>query len=107
MPTKQLGWDQKDPGMIVQAIIELQQGRSNAVGTVTLAVSPATSTVVPFKDCSVSSNVILSPRTAHASALYALGTVFILKANIINNQFTITHPASVNADNTFDYTCSG
>jgi hypothetical protein len=105
--TNQLRWDEKDPGKIVQAIIELQQGRCNNIGTVTLALSPATSTVVPFDACQINSNVILQPRTLHAAALYSLGTVFILNTNIINNQFTITHPSSVNADNTFDFTCSG
>lgn len=93
---------------IVQAITQLMQGRSNAVGEVTLTPG-VTSTVV---DKSVSpaatnvgkdSEVFLTPRTAHAAAV--IPTTFI--SAVDQGSFVITHAASANVDLTFGFEARG
>jgi len=56
---------------INQAIQQLASGRSNAFGTVTLAVSPATSTTVTDRNCGTDTVPILMPTTANAAAAQA------------------------------------
>lgn len=89
---------------IVQAIIELVTGRQNSVGDVTLTAGAA-STVVPFPNCSKDCRVFLFPQTANAAA--ALATTFILRANIVQKQFTITHANNGQTDKTFSFLCIG
>lgn len=102
----QLQKGEKDIQRIVDAIIQLGQGRQNSVGDVTLAVS-ATSTTKAFPNCSKDCRVFLFPQTAHAAALLAGGAVYILKTNILQGSFVITHPSSVNVDNNFSFLCIG
>ena len=88
------------------AIRQLIEGRSNAVGLITLAHNGvATSTVVTAVNCSTSSAVFLFPTTAHAAAVVA--TTYVASAGVINGQFTITHAATSNADMTFFWVCLG
>ena len=95
---------EKDPFRIVQAINELLQGRSNAVGTCTLAAG-ATTTVVSAENCGDQSQVFLFPKTANAAS--ALATTYILAANIRNGSFTITHANTGTTDRTFAYAAIG
>lgn len=90
---------------IIQAIQQLACGRSNAVGTVTLAVSPATSTTVSDRNCAPGAVPILVPTTANAAAAQA--TNYIPKATIGNASFVIQHAASAAADRTFIYALHG
>ena len=58
--------DEKDARKVATAINQRAQGRSNAVGSVTLAANAAT-TVVTAKNCGAGSVVLLSALTAHAA----------------------------------------
>lgn len=94
----QLRPEERDPQIIVNAIIQLAQGRMNAVGEVTFRPS-MTTTVVEFPNASKDSRVFLSPRTANAAA--AMDEWHILDADYAQGGFTITHTSSVQVDRTF------
>lgn len=87
---------------IVQAILQLLQGRGNFKGSVTLTAG-ATTKVVSFLNCSQDSGVFLSPRTANAAA--ALPTTYI--SSVGQGTFTITHANNAQTDRTFDFICKG
>lgn len=89
---------------IVQAVIELVMGRQNSVGDVTLAAG-ATTTVKAFPNCSKDCRVLLFPQTANAAA--ALATTYILRANIVQGAFTITHANAGTTDRTYSFLCIG
>lgn len=91
-----------NPIRIVSAIMQIAQGRSNAVGTVTLAAGAGT-TVVAFDNCSEESQVFLSPKTANASA--AVSNVYV--SSIGNGTFTLTHANNAQTDRTFGFACLG
>lgn len=93
---------ERDPFRIVQAVNELFQGRSNAIGECTLTAS-ATSTVVSAENCGDESQVFLSPKTANAAA--ALATTYI--SAVTNGSFTITHANNAQTDRTFGYVAIG
>ena len=95
---------ERDLQRIVDAIIQLVTGRSNSVGDVTLTASAA-STVVAFPNCSRDCRVFLFPQTANAAA--ALATTYILKANILQGSFTITHANNAQVDKSFSFICVG
>lgn len=84
------------------AIAQLQQGRSNAVGSVTLTAGAATTTVTA-PNCSVSSAVLLFPTTANAAAIVAATYV----STISNGSFVVTHTNNANADKTFLWAALG
>jgi hypothetical protein len=90
---------------INQAIQQLASGRSNAFGTVTLAVAPATSTTVTDRNCGTDTVPSLTPTTANAAA--ALATMFIPTTTIINGAFVIQHSSSAAVDRTFRYAIHG
>jgi hypothetical protein len=90
---------------IVMSIRDLFQGRSNATGTFTLAVSPATTTVVTSFNCSQGSKPMLTALTANAAAAQATGGVWV--SAVGNGSFTVTHPASAQTDRTFGYAALG
>ena len=81
---------------------QLSEGRSNAVGIVTLTANAA-STVVTAPSCSKSSAVFLFPTTANAAAIVAATYV----SAVANGSFTVTHTNSATADKTFFYGCFG
>lgn len=95
---------ERDPFRFAQALNELFQGRSNAVGTCTLTAN-VTTTVVSAENCGDQSQVFLFPKTANASA--AVATTYILSANIRNGSFTITHANNAQTDRTFSYAAIG
>lgn len=84
---------------IVRAIIELCKGHSNAIGTVTLAANAA-STTVPAPTCSETSVPLLTPMTAHASAEFGNGTIYVTPGR---ESFVITHANSSQTDRTFGF----
>lgn len=96
--------DEKSINRIVSAIRELIQGRSNAVGRVTLRANFAT-TVVTAVNCGKDSEIMLSPRTASAATEIGNGTVYISAVN--QGSFTITHANSAVADRTFGWESRG
>lgn len=100
MSARVLDTAEKDFRVIVNAINELAQGRSNAVGVVTLATG-TTTTNVSAPTCGVGSVVILSPKTANAAALaqpYYTAS---------NGSFVVTHASSADTDLTFGWLCVG
>jgi|SRR5581483_1299063 len=100
------GLEEKDPKNVIRAIQQLAAGRSNAVGTVTLAVSAA-STTVTDENCAAGSVPILVPTTAHAAAEDGNGTRYIPTATIENGSFVIQHANNSQADRTYLYALFG
>lgn len=93
--------DQNNQRMVT-AISQLAEGRSNAVGSVTLTAG-ATSTVVSFLNCSSESAVFLFPKTANAAA--ALATTYV--GTVANKSFTVTHANDASTDRSFWFACIG
>lgn len=97
----QLQPEEKSIVRIVQAIIQLVQGRQNSVGDVTLTPA-ATFTVVPFVNCSLDCRVFLQAQSAAAVAAQAI----VAPADIAQGSFTIRHNAA-GAGANFSFTCLG
>ena len=88
------------------AIRQLIEGRSNAVGVVTLTHDGvATTTTVTAQTCGANSIVILTPQTAHAATAFA--TTYVQSSDITAGQFIITHAATSQTDQTFGWLCIG
>ncbi|MFH1343602.1 MAG: hypothetical protein ABIL01_20715 [Pseudomonadota bacterium] len=98
------GITETDLKKIVLAIQQLAAGRSNAVGTVTLATGAAT-TAVMDKNCAVGSTPLLTPTTANAAAEAGNGTMYV--STVTNGSFTITHASSGTPGRTFLYALHG
>jgi hypothetical protein len=96
--------DEQDLKIIVAAINQLAQGRSNAVGSVTLTASVATTTVTAIT-CGVGSTVLLFPETTSAATEFVAGTLKV--GTISNGSFIITHVNSGTADRTFRWVVIG
>lgn len=104
----QLAPEETNIWRIVQTIIQLVQGRSNAVGSVTLRAGHTTTVVTKAVDraavnVSTTSQVFLSPRTANAAA--ALATTYV--SAIGQSTFTLTHANDANIDKTFGFGAFG
>jgi hypothetical protein len=97
---QQLQPSEKSIWSIVQAIIQVVNGRHNAVGTVTLTPGAAL-TVVSHPNCSADCCPKLSPLSASAAA----ENWWI--SNIENGGFTVHHANSAVADRAFIFDCSG
>jgi len=98
------GTTETDLKKIVLAIQQLAAGRSNAVGTVTLATGAA-STIVTDKNCAVGSVPITVSVTANAATEIGNGTMFI--SAVTNGSFTISHANSATPGRTFLYALVG
>lgn len=86
------------------SIQQLGAGRSNAVGSVTLTVSVATTTVTT-SNCAVGSTPILTPTTANAATEVGNGTMYV--SAVANGSFTITHANAATTGRTFLYAIVG
>lgn len=86
------------------AINQLIRGRSNAVGTVTLAANAA-ATFRADPNCNEASAVLLSPMTANAAAELAAGTCYT--SAVQGGSFTLTHANNAQTDRTFRYVVIG
>jgi len=98
------GLDEKDLRKLILSLQQLGAGRSNAVGSVTLTASATTTTVTDL-NCAEGSTPILTPTTAHASAEFGNGTIYI--SAVANKSFTITHASNTQTDRTFRYAILG
>jgi len=98
------GIDETDIKKLILSLQQIAAGRSNAVGSVTLTASTATTTVSD-DNCAEGSTPILVPTTAHASAEFGNGTIYI--SAVANKSFTITHASNTQADRTFLYALIG
>lgn len=90
--------NEKDLTKFSFALQQLAQGRSNAVGTVTLRASQTTTTVIN-QTCGPESVILLSPKTLNAAG--ALATTYI--SAVGPGTFTLTHASAVSTDRTFGY----
>lgn len=97
----QLQPGERDLQRIVDAIMQLVQGRQNSIGDVTLTVG-ATFTVVAFPNCSKDCRVFLQAQTAAAIAAQAT----VAPADIAQKIFTIRHNAA-GAGASFSFICAG
>lgn len=98
------GTEETNLKKIILSLQQLAAGRSNAVGTVTLATGAAT-TVVMDMNCAVGSTVLPFPTNAASAAEYASGNMYI--GAVANGSFTITHTNSATAGRTFRYAIHG
>lgn len=99
---------EKDPVKIVGAVRQLMEGRSNAVGTVTLTNDGvATTTTVSAQTCGPNSVVLLFPATAAASTFLQGSSLYVATTNITARQFIVTHAATATANLTFMWVCLG
>lgn len=89
---------------LVDAVIQLVEGRNNAASEFTLTPNAA-STVVSHPNCSRDSQPQYSPHTAHASAEVGNGTIWI--SSIDQGSFTVQHSNSAIADRTFGFSVTG
>lgn len=87
---------------ILQSVRELFQGRSNAVGEVTLTANAA-STTVTAPNIGAGTKPQLTPKTANAAA--ALATTYVSAVTV--GAFTITHANNAQVDKTFLWTGHG
>lgn len=97
-----------DLGRIVSAVIGLLQGRSNAVGRVTLTPGATTTVVTKAVDkaavnVSIAGEIFLEPKTLNAGA--ARATTFATITG--QGSFTITHDNNAQVDRTFAWECRG
>jgi hypothetical protein len=98
------GITETDLKKIVLALQHLAAGRSNAVGSVTLATGSATTTVTTA-NCAQGSTPILTPASANAAAEMGNGMMYV--SAVANGSFTITHTNSATAGRTFLYAILG
>lgn len=85
---------------LANAIRQLAEGRSNAVGTFTLAPS-STTTTVKATNCAPASVVLLTAQTASAAA--ATGVYAVAG----KGEFTVHHNSSAATDRTFGFETRG
>lgn len=95
---------ESNPIRLAQAIRELFQGRSNAVGTVTLRANETTTTVTA-DNCGLDSKIFLMATTADAAA-EAGGTALRISA-VARGEFTITHANTASTTKTFFWLAIG
>lgn len=98
------GTEEADLKRLILSLQQLAAGRSNAVGSVTLTTSSAT-TAVTTANCAAGSTPILTPTTANAAAEVGNGTMYV--SAVANGSFTITHANSATTGRTFLYAIVG
>lgn len=87
---------------LTDAVNLLGDGRSNAVGSLTLTAS-VTTTEITDRRVGIDSKIMLSSTTANAAA--ALATTYVTEKSA--GAFTLTHANNAQTDRTFDYTVTG
>lgn len=96
--------DEKDPQKVSQAINQLAQGRSNAIGEFTLTASTTTTTVAA-PNCGADSAVFVFPQTPNAANDF--GLLNIDPDDVSAGQFIVTHASNARTDRTFWFVCLG
>jgi hypothetical protein len=87
---------------LVESVNLLGNGRSNAVGTLTLRASQTTTEVMD-KRVGLDSVIMLMPTTANAAA--ALSTTYVSARS--QGSFELTHASNGQTDKTFGYAIKG
>ncbi len=98
------GTTETDLKKLILALQQLAAGRSNAIGTVTLATG-ASSTIVTDRNCAAGSTPLLTPVNADAAGEIGNGTLYI--SAVANGSFTIAHANSSVTGRTFLYALQG
>jgi hypothetical protein len=98
------GITETDLKKIVLALQQLAAGRSNAIGSVTLATGSPTTTVTT-NNCATGSTPILTPASANAATELGNGTLYV--SAVANGSFTVTHANSATTGRTFLYAIIG
>jgi hypothetical protein len=98
------GIAETDLKKIVLALQQLAAGRSNAIGSVTLATGSSTTTVTTA-NCAAGSTPILTPASVGAATELGNGTIYV--SAVTNGSFTITHANSATTGRTFLYAVLG
>ncbi len=104
MTIQTVAQNERDLAKIVFTIRQLCEGRSNAVGTFTVAANAA-STTVTAKTCGSGSSVLCFPTTVHAAAELSGGSMYVGTVN--NGSFVVTHANNAQTDRTFMYVAIG
>jgi hypothetical protein len=95
---------EKEPRLIVNAIRQLMEGRSNATGMATLTAG-STVTTVTAVSCSEGSTVLLQPTTANAAAEVGAGTIYV--STVSNGSFGIVHASAGSTDRIYRWVALG
>jgi hypothetical protein len=95
---------ERNTARIVQSIRDLYAGRNNCFGQFTMAVAPATTTVVSSPNSSADSIPLLTPLNAAAAAEFGAGSWYISARG--PGTFTVTHSASAGS-RTFGFVTLG
>ena len=98
------GRNNADLTKINQAIEQIDQGRLNCSGTFTLAAG-VTTTTVKAPTVASGTEIVFSPATANAAG--ALGTTYILPANITAGSFIVSHANAGSTDRIFNFIAIG
>lgn len=99
---RDLGLNQAGWQRLVDAVIQLVNGRHNAGDRFTLTPG-ATTTVVAHPNCSSDCEPQFSARTANAAA--AVATTYV--SSVRQGSFVVTHANNAQVDRTFGYTVTG
>lgn len=84
---------------IAQTVNQTLRGEINTLGSVTLAVAPATTTVISSSRITPDTAIFMMAKTANAAA--ALGGLYV--SAVAAGSLTLTHAANAAVDRTFDY----
>lgn len=95
-----------DPRQTALTINQMLAGKLNAVLDITLTASVAT-TIVEDPRFGVNCALNFDPLTANAATEKAAGTLYVLAANRVTGQITITHANNAQTDRTFRLTVIG
>lgn len=99
-PPKFWGTDDEAIRKVVLGIVsDLLRGKLNCTYDVTLAVAPATTTVLATLVATADSIALLTPKTASAATAVGAGVVRAVCAD--DGAVTITHDSNAAADRTF------
>lgn len=91
---------------LAESINNVQKGKLNNTGEVTLTANAATSTLTDPR-LTVFSVVTFDPMTANAATELYGATMYCLTANRNNGTWTITHANNAQTDRQFRYTILG
>jgi hypothetical protein len=104
LSVESIAQSERDLAKIVFTVRQLCEGRSNAVGTFTLAANAANTTVTA-RNCGSGSSVLCFPTTADAAAEWKNGTMYI--GTVANGSFLVTHANNAQSDRTFMWVALG
>jgi hypothetical protein len=100
---RNLNYSGATPREISEVVNGIMQGKTNNTGTVTLAVSSATTTTINDERIGYNSIITFMPTTANAAS--ALTNLYVSAKT--KGSATLTHSANTSADKTYSYIIVG